>query len=131
MTSSSVPPDHYFARKSTLKCLPVGGAYAIKAYSFTDHETNFDAIAGIAESYFLSRQFDKARDYYQKLLTMTPPERDFNYYLQMGRAEMILLNFDRAIFYFEKALAIDKENESVKIYLERCHKEKRQLGQYK
>mgnify|MGYP001615126163 FL=1 len=84
---------------------------------------NFDAIAGIAESSFLLRNFDEAKQYYQKLINVQPEEKKFNYYYQMGRASMVLLDYDNAITYFKKALEFGKENEIINRYLKICYEE--------
>mgnify|MGYP001598839273 CR=1 FL=1 len=85
---------------------------------------NFDAIAGIAESLFLLRNFKEAKQYYQKLIEIQPKENNFNYYFQTGRAFMVLLDYDNAIKYFKKALEFDKENEIVSRYIEICYESK-------
>lgn len=93
-------------------------------------DNNFDAIAGIAESSFLLRNFDEAKQYYQKLINTRPEEKNFNYYYQMGRASIVLLDYDNAIKYFKKALEFGKEVAIINRYLEICYEgvNKRQKG---
>jgi len=108
---------------------------AIKEYQaiLTIDKNNYKAVAGIAESFFLIRNFEKAKHFYQELTEIHPKEKNFNYYYQMGKAYMVLLNYKDAIKSFKTALAFGEKDEVINRYLEICYgeeKEKRKMGRF-
>jgi len=84
---------------------------------------DFEAIAGLAECSFLQRDFESAKRYYKKLLTISYAKRDFNYHYTIGRAYMVLLDYGKAIIHFKKALEFGEREEMVKRYLKVCYRE--------
>lgn len=86
------------------------------------NSNDFDAIAGVAECYFLMRNMDMAKHYYQKLITIQLDIKDYAYYFEMGRAYFVLEDYENAIRYLIKSRELGMEKEMVNRLLEICYK---------
>lgn len=87
---------------------------------------DFEATAGLGECSFLMRDFEGAKRYYQKLLTISHTKKDFDYYYIVGKAYMVLQDFENAIIHFKKALEFGNKQDIINRYLEMCYREIRE-----
>lgn len=103
---------------------------AIEEYQkvlFVD-SNNFEAISGIAESYFLMNDINKSKLFYQKLITTLPEEQNFDYYFEMGKAHIVLKNFKNAIDNFNVALKFGEKEDIIKRLIDECKKTMEKQG---
>ena len=93
----------------------------------TDYQ-NFGATASLADTYFRKKDYENAKYWYDKLIAIKVPTKDFNYYFEMGRANMVLQNYESAVTNFETSLQFKKQEDRVKQYLALCNEELNRSG---